>query len=209
MKSAQSSLIMLGLFALCTPSLSQPFIVRTVETTRYIEHEPYHEVTSVEAILTLIAIPLAFLLADTWAKNYVTTQDNIDSYSITVKVKHYFKTIEEKTFTSSDYDDVVQDALEFAQEEQRKHYSFVFKPNITVIGRSRPYSLDSIRKPRVPSKPKRIEEYWQRLERQLMRTFVVPEPTPAPALRTRTSSVGFYNVIVTPQPCYQYTTWFY
>lgn len=211
MKSLAPYKLVLVLYALSVPSTLKPYYVTTVETRRYVEPE-----ISPEAwLITLFTIPFVYWLSEKLAPQYVESQEEIESYTVTVKIKKHLKTIEEETFTASDYDDVIERAIEFAQKEQKENYSLVFKPSITVAQKKRPYSrtysLDVIRKPSLPSRLDRQKEYWQRLERALARTFIVPEKVLAPQQTHVTHThhhVREVEYVVVPETRYS-TFWFF
>ena len=210
MKSIKSCLVLLGFFALFVPTTTKPYYYVTTETRRYVEPEISPEVW----LASLITLVFAFWISEKLAPQYVETQEEIEAYSVTVKIKHRFKTVEEETFTSTDYDDVIEKAVDFAQKEQGENHSLVFKPSITVAQKKRPYSrtycLDAIRKPTLPSRPDRKDEYWQRLERALTRTFVVPPKVAAPQQThvTHHHVREVQYVTVVPEPRYS-TFWFF
>jgi hypothetical protein len=177
MKSVKSGLALLGLFILCTPTKSRPrsYYV-TTETRHYIEPE-----ISPEAwLISLFTVVFAFWLSEKLAPQYVETQDQIEAYSVTVKIKHRFKTVREGTFTAADYDNAIDLAIDFAQREQGENQSLVFKPSITVSGKRHPYSLEIIKKSALPSSPESKDSYWKQIDRDLTRLFLVPPKAAAP-----------------------------
>jgi hypothetical protein len=211
MKSLPVCGALLLLFALSAPTTLKPYYVTTVETRRYVEPEVSPEVW----LASLFTVFFAFWLSEKLAPQYVETQEDIESYTVTVKIKKHLKTVDEETFTARDYDDVIEQALDFAQKNQGENHSLVFKPSITVAQKKRPYSrtysLDVIRKPTLPSRPDRKEEYWQRLERSLTRTFLVPERAPAPQQTHVTHThhhVREVEYVVVPQTRYS-SFWFF
>jgi len=201
MKSARSSLALLGFFALCAPTKSntRSYYV-TTETRHYVEPE-----ISPEAwFISLFTVVFAFWLSEKLAPQYVEAQEEIEAYSVTVKVRKHFKTVSEATFTSADYDDVIEKAIDFAQKEQGEKQSLVFKPSITVAGKRSPYSLDAVRKPALPSNTDNKDSYWKQIERDLTRLFLVP-PKPAAPQQTHVThhhvrEVEYVRVV--PEPRY-------
>ena len=175
MKSVKSCLVLAGLFALFMPTTTRPYYVTTVETRRYVEPEISPEVW----LASLITVVFAFWISEKLAPKYVEAQDDIETYSITVKVKHRFKTVAAATFTASDYDDVIEDAIAFAQKEQGENNSLVFKPSITTSRRNS-YSLDAVKKSALPSRPDNTDAYWKQVDRDLTRIFLVPPKAAAP-----------------------------
>lgn len=175
MKSVKSYLALLGLFTLFTPSTTKPYYVTTVETRRYVEPEISPEVW----LASLVTLVFAFWISEKLAPKYVEAQDDIETYSVTVKVKHRFKTVAQATFTASDYDDVIEDAIAFAQKEQGENQSLVFKPSITTTRRNS-YSLDAVKKSALPSRPDSTDAYWKQVDRDLTRIFLVPPKAAAP-----------------------------
>ena len=175
MKSVKSCLVLAGLFALFMPTTTRPYYVTTVETRRYVEPEISPEVW----LASLITVVFAFWISEKLAPKYVEAQDDIETYSVTVKVKQRFKTVAQATFTASDYDDVIEDAIAFAQKEQGENQSLVFKPSITTSRRNS-YSLDAVKKSALPSRPDSTDSYWKQVDRDLTRIFLVPPKTAAP-----------------------------
>ncbi len=176
MKSVKSCIALLALFALCAPTKSKPrsYYV-TTETRHYVEPEVSPEVW----LASLITLVFAFWISEKLAPKYVESQDEIETYSVTVKVKHRFKTVAEATFTASDYDDVIERAISFAQQEQGDNNSLVFKSSITTSRRNS-YSLDTVKKSALPSRPDSTDTYWKQVDRDLTRLFLVPPKANAP-----------------------------
>ena len=175
MKSVKSCLVLAGLFALFMPTTTRPYYVTTVETRRYVEPEISPEVW----LASLITVVFAFWISEKLAPKYVEAQDDIETYSVTVKVKQRFKTVAQATFTASDYDDVIEDAIAFAQKEQGENQSLVFKPSITTSKRNS-YFLDTVKKSALSSKPDSADAYWKQIDRDLTRIFLVPPKAAAP-----------------------------
>ena len=200
MKSVKSYFALLGLFILFTPTPTRPrTYYTTVETRRYVEPEISPEVW----LASLITVVFAFWISEKLAPKYVETQDEIETYSVTVKVRHRFKTVAAATFTASDYDDVIEDAIAFAQKEQGENNSLVFKPSITTSRRNS-YSLDTVKKSALPSKPDSTDGYWKQVERDLTRIFLVPPKAAAPqqAHVTHHHVREVQYVTVVPEPRY-------
>ncbi len=207
MKSLQSHIKLLGLFALFVPSTTRPraYYV-TTETRHYVEPE-----ISPEAwLITLITIPFVYWLSEKLAPKYVETQDDIETYSVTVKIKQRSKTVAAATFTASDYDDVIEDAIAFAQKEQGENQSLVFKPSITTSRRNS-YSLDAVKKSALSSKPNSSDAYWKQIDRDLTRIFLVPPKAAAPQHTHVTHThhhVREVEYVVVPEPRYS-AFWFF
>ena len=204
MKSLQSCLALFGLFSLFTPTTTKPYYVTTVETRRYVEPEISPELW----LASLITVVFAFWISEKLAPKYVEAQDDIETYSITVKVKHRFKTVAQATFTASDYDDVIEDAIAFAQKEQGENQSLVFKPSITTSRRNS-YSLDAVKKSALPSRPDSTDTYWKQIDRDLTRIFLVPPKAAAPQQTHVTHHyVRQVEYVVVPEPRYS-AFWFF
>ncbi len=202
MKSKSFTPLLLAFLTFCAPTPAYGWRVTTVET-RYIEPEP---VSDAWLIMNLVVLFSCLFLADNYAKNYVEQQEDIDLYSATVKIKHGSKTIDEATFSSSEYDEVIDEVLAFAKQEVSDSYSLVIRPSITISGKRTPRKLGTVTKPRLPSKPEKVHRYWERLDRELVRTFEVPARRPEP--RTHVQYVEHHHVTVAPQPWYT-TFWIY
>ncbi len=176
MKSVKSCVALFTLFALFTPTKSKPrsYYV-TTETRHYVEPEISPEVWLASLIVTFFAL----FISEKLAPKYVETQDEIEAYSLTVKIKKHSKTVAEATFTSADYDDVIEHAIAFAQKEQGDYNSLVFKPSITTSKRNS-YFLDTVKKSALSSKPDSADAYWKQIDRDLTRIFLVPPKAAAP-----------------------------
>ncbi len=177
MKSVKSCIALLGLFALCAPTTSKPrsYYV-TTETRHYVEPEFSPEVF----LASLATVLFFFWVSEKLAPKYVETQEEIEAYSVTIKIKKHFKTVTEATFTGADYDEIIERSIDFAQKEQGENQSLVFKPSITVAGKRHPYSLDMVKKSALPSNPDSKDAYWKQVERDLTRIFLVPPKVAAP-----------------------------
>jgi hypothetical protein len=206
MKSVKSCLALFGLLALFTPTTTRPYYVTTVETRRYVEPEISPEVW----LASLVTLVFAFWVSEKLAPKYVEAQEEIEAYSVTVKIKHRFKTISEATFTSADYDDVIEKAIDFAQREQGNNQSLVFKPSITIVGKRSPYPLDSVKKSALPSNPDSKDAYWKNVDRDLTRLFLVPPKVTAPQQThvTHHHVREVQYVTVVPEPRYS-AFWFF
>jgi hypothetical protein len=108
------------------------------------------------------------------AQNFVNRQEDIASYSITVKIKRHVKTIKEQTFTGTDYQTVMDDALLYAHNEQIAGLRSVFKPTITLVDEGETYPLRKIVKKTLPKNATQQAHYWRRLAHALAKRFVIP-----------------------------------
>ena len=130
MKSVKSCLALLGIFALCTPTTTKPRTYSVTTTRHYVE--PEIEISPEAWLISLFTVVFAFWLSEKLAPQYVEAQEDIEAYSVNVKIKKHFKTITEATFTSADYDDVIEKEIDFAQKEQGENQQLEFKLRITV-----------------------------------------------------------------------------
>ena len=121
----------------------------------------------------IISIPL-FLKHPSSAHKFVDRQEDIASYSITVKIKRHVKTIKEQTFSGSDYQAVMDDALLYAHAEQTAGLRTVFKPSITLVDDEQIYPLRNIVKKTLPKKQTHLARYWRRLASSLSDRFIIP-----------------------------------
>jgi hypothetical protein len=108
------------------------------------------------------------------AQHFVNRQEDIESYSVTVKIKRHVKTIKEQAFSGPDYQTVMNDALLYAYAEQTTGLRTVFKPSITLVDDEQVYPLRNIVKKTLPKKPSHIARYWRRLASSLTDRFVIP-----------------------------------
>ena len=121
----------------------------------------------------IIGIPLFFKHYSS-AHKFVDRQEDIASYSVTVKIKRHVKTIKEQTFVGPDYQTVMNDALLYAHAEQTAGLRTVFKPSITLVDDEKVYPLRNIVKKTLPKKPTHLARYWRRLATSLSDRFVIP-----------------------------------
>ncbi len=121
----------------------------------------------------IVSIPLFFTNYSS-AHKFVDRQEDIASYSITVKIKRHVKTIKEQTFIGPDYQTVMNDALLYAHAEQTTGLRTVFKPSITLVDDEQVYPLRNIVKKTLPKKQTHLARYWRRLANSLSNSFVIP-----------------------------------
>ena len=121
----------------------------------------------------IISIPL-FLKHPSSAHKFVDRQEDIASYSVTVKIKRHVKTIKEHTFVGSDYQTVMDDALLYAHAEQTAGLRTVFKPSITLVDDEQIYPLRNIVKKILPKNSSHLARYWRGLARSLSDRFIIP-----------------------------------
>jgi len=207
MNLSKSLCTLLVLLPFMAPTPAHALRVTTVETY-YIEPERHRELEVWCSLISLCSLFVISLFADHGAGYHVQEQDDIELYSITVKIKNGSQTVDEATFSSSDYDEVIDEALAFARREIDEDCSLLFKPSITLTGKRHPQMLDTITKPRLPHKPEKIRRYWEGLDRHLTRLFIVPRKEHASEPRTHVHYVEHHHVTVAPQPWYA-TFWFY
>lgn len=121
----------------------------------------------------IIGIPFLFKNYSS-AQSFVDRQEDIASYSVTVKIKRHVKTIKEQTFSGPDYQTVMNDALLYAHAKQTAGLRTVFKPSITLVDDEQIYPLRNIVKKTLPKKPTHLARYWRRLASSLSDRFIIP-----------------------------------
>jgi hypothetical protein len=121
----------------------------------------------------LISLPLFFKTPRS-AHAFVDRQEDIASYSVTVKIKRHVKTIKEQTFVGTDHTTVMNEALLYAHTEQTTGLRSVFKPSITLVDDGENYPLRKIVKKTLPKKPTQLAHYWRRLAHALSEQFIIP-----------------------------------
>ncbi len=107
------------------------------------------------------------------AKTYVKRQEDIQSYSLTVKIKRRTKTVKEQSFTAFDYKKVIAKALVYAQKEQTAGLKVVFKPSIRLVNNWDMYPLGNVIQKKVPINPEKRSDYWKQVEETITRSFYV------------------------------------
>jgi len=127
---------------------------------------------------TCIAISMASLPypLNTWhanAKTYAQRQEDIQSYSLTVKIKRRTKTIKEQNFTAFDYKKVIAKAVRYAQKEQTAGLKAIFKPSIRLVKSWDIYPLGNVVQKAVPLNPSERSSYWKEVEQTLTDSFYV------------------------------------
>ncbi len=123
--------------------------------------------------LSMASLPYPF---NTWhanAKTYAQQQEDIQSYSLTVKIKRRTKTIKEQNFTAFDYKKVIAKAVRFAQKEQTAGLKAIFKPSIRLVKSWDIYPLGNVVQKTVPINPTEKADYWKQVEETLTDSFYV------------------------------------
>lgn len=132
--------------------------------------------------ISMASLPYPF---NTWhanAKTYVQKQEEIQSYSLTVKIKHRAKTLKEQSFTAFDYKKIIDKALLYAQKEQRPGLKTIFKPSIRLIKNWDRYPLGNVVQKSLPANPTERADYWKQVEQALTDSFYVTPPAQKPTI---------------------------
>jgi hypothetical protein len=123
--------------------------------------------------ISMASLPYPF---NTWhanAKTYVKKQEDIQSYSLTVKIKHRAKTIKEQNFTAFDYKKIIDKALRYAKKEQTAGLKAIFKPSIRLVKSWDIYPLGNVVQPPLPTDPAERADYWKQVEQTVTDSFYV------------------------------------
>lgn len=146
-----------------------------------------------------MSIPYLWSSWHTTAKDFVTHQESIRSYYLTVKIKRHVKTLREQSFVETSYPKLIDKALAYAQKEQTEGLRSVFKPGIKVIGRWNIYALGNVVKTTVPKNPTKAKIYWERLEETLTNCFFVSHPLAMhnyPVTYCKKALIGFLAIFL-------------
>lgn len=125
------------------------------------------------AALSFASLPYPL---NTWhanAKTYVQAQEEIQSYSLTVKIKRRTKTVKEQSFTAFDYKKVIAKAVRYAQKEQITGLKSIFKPSIRLVKSWDMYPLGNVVQKTVPTNPAERANYWKQVEETITDSFYV------------------------------------
>ncbi len=142
------------------------------------------------AALSFASLPYPF---NTWhanAKTYVQAQEEIQSYSLTVKIKRRAKTVKEQSFTAFDYKKVIVKALRYVQKEQTPGQKTVFKPSIRLIKSWDIYPLGNVVQKALPLSPAEQADYWKEVEQTLTDSFYVSPQTSTLSSTKKILSLG-------------------
>ncbi len=139
----------------------------------YVAYMAWLGLSSYFTLIPVVMIPLLFKNYSS-AHAFVDRQEDIASYSVTVKIKRHVKTIKEQTFVGTDYQMVMDNALLYAHAEQTAGLRTVFKPSITLVDDEEVYPLRNIVKKTLPKKPIQLARYWRRLAHSLSNRFIIP-----------------------------------
>ena len=126
--------------------------------------------------ISMASLPYPF---NTWhanAKTYVQRQEEIQSYHLTVKIKHRAKTVTEQSFTAFDYKTVITKALRYAQKEQTAGLKTIFKPSIRLVKSWDMYPLGNVVQKPLPTDPAERAKYWKQVEQTVTDSFYVSSP---------------------------------
>ncbi len=128
--------------------------------------------------ISMASLPYPF---NTWhanAKTYVKRQEDIQSYSLTVKIKRRTKTIKEQSFTAFNYKKIIDKAVRYAQKEQTPGLKTIFKPSIRLVKSWDRYPLGNVVQKSLPANPAEQAEYWKEVEQAITDSFYVSAPAP-------------------------------
>ena len=136
-----------------------------------------------------IYFPYKFLTRHSCAEKFVEYQEDIETYTIKVKIKQRRKVLFEKVFEGPDYQSVIHDALAYAQSHQapsgvsqwKEHFLkskqttkvALFAPCIKLVDNKKIYgfSTSTIRLI-TPTKSAETAQ-WKKLEKALVKRFRV------------------------------------
>ena len=139
---------------------------------------------------SIIYFPYKFLTRHSSVDTFVEFQEDIESYTITLKIRQRRKLISERLFTGSDYQAIVHEALTYAQSQQSPRAAkrtfkerFIqpapvvkvasFSQSIKLFDDETIYNLATEKIRLVtPTKPAEITQ-WKRLEKTLTKRFRV------------------------------------
>jgi hypothetical protein len=124
-----------------------------------------------------LSIPFFIISSHSSAKNFVEMAEDIESYAITVKVRHLCKTIKEQSFTSPDTKLVITQALLYAQQAQTAGCGIFFEPSIKLVDSEKIYSLRRVTQQILPKDTVLHALYWHKIESKLADRLIVPTRT--------------------------------
>jgi hypothetical protein len=108
-----------------------------------------------------LSIPFLAFSYHSSAKNFVEQPEDIESYSVTVKVRRLCKTIKEQSFTNPDPKLVIAQAIQYAQQEQTADSKVFFEPTIKLVDFEKIYSLRRVTKAKVSKNIATHDLYWK------------------------------------------------
>ncbi len=124
--------------------------------------------------IATLSLPFLALSYHSSAKNFIEQPEDIESYAVTVKIRHQCETIQEQMFTSPDPKLVITQALHYAQQEQTADFRVFFEPTIKLVDYEKTYSLRRITKAKLPKDTATHDLYWKKIESKLTDRLIVP-----------------------------------
>ena len=124
--------------------------------------------------IATLSIPFLVLSYHSSAKNFVENPEDIERYSVTVKIRHLCKTIKEQSFTNTDPNLLIANALEYAKQEQTVDSKVFFEPRIKLIDHEKIYSLRRITKAKLAKDSATQDLSWQKMKSKLVERLIIP-----------------------------------
>ncbi len=156
---------------------------------------PGNVTPNISVPLALASLPTTLCTRYSSAKNFVRRSEDIESYFISVKIKHDNKIILEKILEGSDPQTTISQAIEYAKKEHAIDRTITFESRIQLLTNEKIYALKKITAPTLPKNNLRIPLYWKKLVIALNERFFVPEKTATNT--TYTTNLAYFGAIIT------------
>lgn len=121
-----------------------------------------------------LSIPFLALSYHASAKNFVEKPEDIDLYSLTLKIRSQCKTVHQQHFINPDPLTVITQAVKYAKNTPNLYDRIFFEPHIQLINSEKTYDLRRITKAKLPNNPLSQEMYWHKLEDALANRLIIP-----------------------------------
>ena len=121
---------------------------------------------------TLGAAGVTFVTRHVNAKNFISFQNDIAFYSITIKTKSGKKTESMITYTATNPETVINETMKLIKSQNSTSW-FSIKPKVSLMT-GETYFLGIITKDKKPRKEHSIKTLENRIEKKLYERFIVP-----------------------------------
>ena len=127
------------------------------------------------APIALFYVPYVLFTRHNAAENFVKKQEDIESYSIAIKLNQpKSKQPLKQSFTETDYKTVIKKSLDWAKAHKTRGFRAIFKPSIKLLKDEKFYTLRSVKKSAIPGYSSKNPAFWKNLNKHLTARFELP-----------------------------------
>jgi|GEM_PF-5016376 len=129
----------------------------------------------IAAPLMLFYVPYVLFTRHNAIENFVKKQEDIESYSIAIKVNQpNSDQALEQFFTETDYKIVIKKALDWAKAHRFPGLRVTFKPSIKLLNNEKMYPLRPVKRGTFPGYSTKKAAFWAKSKQMLTKRFELP-----------------------------------